>query len=92
MYGGHLEPSSDILNHLGGHPGLSEALLEPYWAKKDPLTPRETPRPVPGEGVREKGKPLPEGEEGGVNALNHARPEGWWDYHAGLFFLSTWVK
>ena len=39
------------MSHLGGHLGLSEALLEPSWPKKYPLTPREPPRPGPGEGV-----------------------------------------
>ena len=47
----HLEPSWAILSHLGAHLGLSEALLEPSWAKKYRPTPRETPRPGPGEGV-----------------------------------------
>ena len=64
--GSHLEASWAILSHLGGHLGLSEALLEPSWAILDALTARETPRPGPGEGVRGRGKPLPEGEEWGL--------------------------
>ena len=35
----HLEPSSAILSHLGGHLGLSETLLEPSWALQRLATP-----------------------------------------------------
>ena len=55
-----------ILSDLGGHLGLSEALLEPSWAILGAPTTRGTPRPGPWEGVRGKGNPLPQGEEGGV--------------------------
>ena len=60
----HLEASWAILSHLGGHLGLSEALVEPSWAILDAPTPREPPCPGPGEGVRGRGKPFPEGEDG----------------------------
>ena len=62
--GSYLERSYFISSDLGGHLGLSGALLEPSWAILDALTPRGPPRPGPGEGVRGWGKPLPEGEEG----------------------------
>ena len=60
--GGDLGPTWAILRHLGGHLGLSRAILEPYLAILDALTPRggavQTPR-------ERGGKPLPEWEEGG---------------------------
>ena len=59
------EPCWAILSDLGGHLELSEALLEPSWAILGALATRETRRPGPGEGVWGRGKPLPEGEEGG---------------------------
>ena len=62
--GSNLEPSGAILSRLGGRLGLPEALLEPPWAILDAPAPRETPRLGPGEGVRGRGEPLPEGEEG----------------------------
>ena len=59
------------MGHLGGHLALSEALLEPSWAKKDPLTPRGGARPDPRRGggryIREVGN---------GNALDHLRPKG----------------
>ena len=58
------EPCWAILSDLGGHLGLSEALLEPSWAILDALPTRGAPRPGPGEGVRGRGKTIPEGEEG----------------------------
>ena len=39
------------MSDLGGHLGLSGALLEPSWAILGAPTPREPPRPGPGEGV-----------------------------------------
>ena len=62
----YLEASWAILSHLGAHLGLPEALLEPSWAILDAQTRRGLSRPGPGEGVRGRGKPFPEGEEGGV--------------------------
>ena len=62
--GGYLEPSRSILGHLGGHPGLSEALLEPFWAILDALSPRDRPRPGPGEGVGGGVNPSPKGKKG----------------------------
>ena len=56
--GSHLEASWAILSHLGGHLGLSEALSEPSWANKYPLTPRGPARPGPGEGTWEGQTPL----------------------------------
>ena len=61
---GHIDASWAILSRLGGHLGLSEALLEPRWAILDAPARRGPPRPGPGEGVRGRGKPFPEGEEG----------------------------
>ena len=60
----YLEPCWATLSDLGGNLGLSEFLLEPSWAKKDPLTLRGPPRPGPGGLGRGRGEPLPEGEEG----------------------------
>ena len=80
--GGYLDPSTAILGHLGGHLALSEALLEPSSAKKDPLPPRGGARPDPGRG----GGNLPSRERkevGKGNALDHLRPEGWWDFCPG---------
>ena len=45
--------------------GLSEALLEPYWAILDAPPPRETFLPGSGGGGRGMGILLLEGEEGG---------------------------
>ena len=61
----YIEPSWAILHDLGGHLGLSGALLEPSWAILGAPTPRETLPPGPG-GRRGRGNPLPEGEEGGL--------------------------
>ena len=57
-----------ILKHLRlSHLGLTEALfLEPSRAILDALTARGAPRPGPWGGGRGRGKPLPEGGEGGV--------------------------
>ena len=83
--GGYLEPSWAILDHLGGHLGLSEALLEPSWAILDAATPHGASRPDPGEGVGGGVNPSPEqGKEEVLaekrqSSLNHLRPEGWWD-------------
>ena len=79
--GSCLEPSSAVLSHLEGHLGASEALLEPSWAKKDPLPPRGPRQKKLREG---RGRvPLPEGkrvlEEERKISLDHLRPEGWWD-------------
>ena len=69
-----------MLGHLGGHPGLSEALLEPSWAEKALLTPYGGARPDAGRGG-EVNLPSRESKEiGKGNALDHLRPEGWWDY------------
>ena len=65
----YLEPCWAILSDLGGHLGLSEALLEPSWAILGALTARGPPVQVQGEGVREGGWK----EEG-------ASLKGWWDY------------
>ena len=59
----YLGPCWAILSDLGGHLGLSEALLEPSWAKKDALTPRERPPPGPGEGGGGV-SPFPKGKKG----------------------------
>ena len=77
--GGYLDPSTAILGHLGGHLALSEALLEPSWAILDALTPRGGARPDAGRGG-EVNLPSRERQEVGKgNALDHLRPEGWWD-------------
>ena len=44
----YLEPCWAILSDLGGHLGLSEALLEPSLAILGALTPRDRARPGPG--------------------------------------------
>ena len=59
-----LERSCAILSHLGGHLGLSEALLEPSWAILDVPTTREAPRPGPGEGVGGGVNLSPKGKKG----------------------------
>ena len=84
----YLGPCWAILSDLGGHLGLSEALLEQSWAILGALTARDRPRPGPG--GRGRGKPLPEGEEEGWKKgrgweLNHSRPKG-------LVGLSTELK
>ena len=64
---------------LGGHLGLSEALLEPSWAEKDPLTPLGAGvNPSPEQGKEEV---LAERRQ---SSLNHLRPEGWCDYEGCL--------
>ena len=55
----YLEPCWAILSDLGGHLGLSEALLEPSWAILDALATRGPARPGPGEGVGGGVKLLP---------------------------------
>ena len=57
-----------MLCHVGGHVGLSGAILGPSWANLDALTPR-------GVGVQTQGPALPGGEEGGgrTNLLNYLR-------------------
>ena len=82
----YLEACWAISRDLGGHVGLSGALLEPSWAILDALTAREAPRPSPGGGGRGRGKPLPRaGEEGVVlivlteereTSLDHLSPRG----------------
>ena len=59
-----IEPSWAILRDLGGHLGLSGALLEPSWAILDALTRRERPRPGPGEGEGGGVNPSPKGKKG----------------------------
>ena len=59
----YLEPCWDILSDLGGHLGLSEALLKPSWAILGAPTLRGTPPPGLGEGVR-GGNPSPKGKKG----------------------------
>ena len=71
--GSHLEAFQAILSHLGNRLGLPEALLEPSWANKYPLTPRAPPRSRSRGRGRGRGKPLPEGEEGGWKR-NLSRP------------------
>ena len=56
----YLEPCLAILSDLGGHVGLSEALLESPWAILGAPTPRETPSPGPGERVGGGANPSPE--------------------------------
>ena len=74
-----------MLGHLGGHLGLSEALLEPSWAILDAAMGRGPPLPDPGEGVGGGVNPSPEqGKEEVLaerrhSSLNHLSPEGWWD-------------
>ena len=51
------------MRHLGGHLGLSEALLEPSWAILDVPTRRETPRPGQWGGVRGGVNPSPKGKK-----------------------------
>ena len=76
---GYLGPSTAILGHLGGHLGFSEALLGPSWAILDAAMGRAPPRPNPGRGG-EVNLPSRERQEVGKgNALDHLRPEGWWD-------------
>ena len=58
----YLEPCWAILSDLGGHLGLSEALLEPSWAILDAPTTRDRPRP--GEGVGGGVNPSPKGKKG----------------------------
>ena len=53
----YLAPCWAILRDLGGHLGLSGALLEPPWAILGARTARDRPRPGPGEGS-------PKGERG----------------------------
>ena len=65
--GSHLEASWAILSHLGGHLGLSEALLEPSWAILHALTPRGTTVQVHGRGLG----------GGGVNPSLKGKREGW---------------
>ena len=77
-----------ILSHLGGHRGLSEALLEPSWAILDAPMGRRAPRPGPGEGVGQAGcarvisdvLPLPPIPYHGV-ALLYIRTVAWSPYH-----------
>ena len=78
--GSHLEASWAILSRLEGHLGLSEALLEPSWAILDAPTTRRPPVQVQGEGGGGV-NPSPNGKKGvgRENALDHLRPEGWWD-------------
>eukprot|EP00959_Pyramimonas_sp_CCMP1952_P289766 6060203-Pyramimonas_sp.AAC.1 len=61
-----LEASWAVLTQLGGHLGFPEALLEPSWANTYPprgVSPRSKGG---GEGASGRGKPLPEGTEGGL--------------------------
>ena len=80
--GGYIEPSCAILGHLGGQLAPSEALLEPSWAKKEALTPREPPPlQVQGRGLGGGVNPSPKGKKGGWKKgrgwdLNHSRPKG----------------
>ena len=74
----YLEPCWAILSDLGGHLGLSEALLEQSWTILGDRTPRDRPRPVPGEGVGGCVNPSQKGQKGvgKGNSLNHSRPKG----------------
>ena len=83
------EPCWAILSDLGGHLGLSKALVEPSWAILGALTARDRPRPGPGEGVGGGVNPSPKGnkglvEEGRKISLDRLRPEGWRDLRWGL--------
>ena len=82
-----LERCCAILNYLGGHPGASEALLEPSWAILYGLAPPPPSPPIPPGWGQEGAKPLPEGEggvweegskisqrDGGLWAIAKARP------------------
>ena len=73
--GSHLGNNSVILCHLGGHLGLIGAILERSWAVLDALTPRGPPGTDPREGGRGKGFQ----DFLQTDALDHLRPEGWWD-------------
>ena len=48
--------------------------MEPSWAILDALTSRGPALPNPGEGVRGRGTPLPEGEEGVLEKRKRAKP------------------
>ena len=78
----YLEPCWTILRDLGGHLGLSGALLEPSWAILDAAIGRPPPPPRPNAGRGgEINLPSRERKEVGKgNALDHLRPECWWDY------------
>ena len=67
----HIEPSSGILSPLGGHRGLSEALLEPSWTILDAPMGRGVPRSDPGEGVGGRVNPsLEQGMRNGFGREN----------------------
>ena len=76
-----------ISNLRAGHLGLSEALLEPSWAILDDPMGRGHPPPGPGDGFR-RGR----GKDRRINALNHARPEGWRDYPCSPYNPRTSVR
>ena len=53
----YLEPCWAIMSDIGGHLGLSEALLEPSWAILGVLTPPSPPSPRPRGGGGGRGFP-----------------------------------
>ena len=53
--------------------------MEPSWAKKDPLPPRAPPVQTQGGGGEVNPPSRERQEDGKGNALDHLRPEGWWD-------------
>ena len=60
------------------------------WAKKDPLPPRGGARPDAGRGG-EVNLPRRERQEVGKgSALDHLRPEGWWDLRRALSEPLAW--
>jgi len=67
----YLEPCWAILSDLGGHLGLSEALLELSWAILGALPTRGPPRPDPGEGVGGGVNPSPKGKKGLGKGMGH---------------------
>ena len=71
--GSYLEPSGDILSHLGGQLGISEAFLEPSWATLDAPMDRRPSRPNPGGGVSGRGKTSPKGKKGRLEGVSTPR-------------------
>ena len=53
--------------------------MEPSWAILDALTPRGGARPDAGRGGEVNLPSRERQEDGKGNALDHLRPEGWWD-------------
>ena len=54
--------------------------MEPSWAILDALTPRGEARPDAGRGGEVNLPSRERQEDGKGNALDHLRPEGWWDW------------